>query len=101
MSANSFCSKHFLCPVRLCAYVEDCKSYKYYSTKNLNFTSQETHRVSITNTNHLMIINARIGICCDNHMKCIRTPCEKNSELLSVNIGRTCSNECAMTGYNR
>jgi hypothetical protein len=59
------------------------------------------HRKYIVCPLQILNDNARIRICCDNHMKRIRTPCGKNSEILSDNIGTICSNECALTGYNR
>jgi hypothetical protein len=47
-------------------------------------TSQETHHVSATNTNRLMLL---IVVYCENHTEHINTLCGQNIELLCVKKG--------------
>jgi hypothetical protein len=45
-------------------------------------TSQETHSVSITTPNRLMLFGVIIAVCCENHTEHTNTLCGQNAEYL-------------------
>jgi translation initiation factor IF-1 len=58
----------------LCA---ECRDFIY---KNSDSTSQETHYVSATETNRLMLFREELAVYCENHMEHINTLCGQNAE---------------------
>jgi hypothetical protein len=55
-------------------------------------TSQETHYVSATKPNRLMLCRGIIAVYCENHTEHINTLCGQNAEFLIVKAGGTYSN---------
>jgi hypothetical protein len=49
-------------------------------------TSQETHYVSATETNRLILFREVIAVYCENHMEHINTLCAQNVETLYIRI---------------
>jgi hypothetical protein len=64
----------------------ECRDFIY---KNSVRTSQETHYVSATETNWLMLFGETVAVYCENHTEHINTPCEQNAESVNVNAGGT------------
>jgi hypothetical protein len=54
--------------------------------KSLVRTSQETHYVSATETNRLMLFGEIIAVYCENHMEHINTLCGQIAETLYIRI---------------
>jgi hypothetical protein len=54
--------------------------------KNSIRTSQETHHVSATETNRLMLFGEVIAVYCENHTEHINTLCGQNAETLYIRI---------------
>jgi hypothetical protein len=50
--------------------------------KNSVRTSQETHYVSATKTNRLMLFRETVAVYCENHAEHINTFCGQNAVLL-------------------
>jgi hypothetical protein len=50
--------------------------------KNSVRTSQETHYVSATETNRLMLFRETVAVYCENHMEHMKTLCGLNDVLL-------------------
>jgi hypothetical protein len=46
---------------------------------NLVRASQETHYVSVTEPNRLMLIRKRVAVYCENHMEHTNTLCGQNA----------------------
>jgi hypothetical protein len=61
-------------------------------------TSQETHYVSATKPNRLMLFRETVAVSCENHTEHTRTLCGQNTEFYYVNAGGTYSNRCALEG---
>jgi hypothetical protein len=61
-------------------------------------TSQETHYVSATNTNRLMLFMETVAVYCENHMEHIDTLCGQNAEFQCVKAGGTYSKYSALKG---
>jgi hypothetical protein len=51
--------------------------------------SQETHYVSATKPNRLMLCREIIAVYCENHTEHINTLCEQNAEFSSCLTGNT------------
>jgi hypothetical protein len=49
-------------------------------------TSQETHYVSATETNRLMLFGETVAVCCENHMEHTNTLCGQNAVTLYIRI---------------
>jgi hypothetical protein len=61
-------------------------------------TSQETHYVSATKTNRLMLFRETVAVYCENHMEHTNTPCGQNAEFWYVKAGGTYTNYWALKG---
>jgi hypothetical protein len=48
--------------------------------------TQETHYVSATETNRLMLFGETVAVCCENHTEHINTLCGQNAETLYIRI---------------
>jgi hypothetical protein len=57
-------------------------------------TSQETHDVSATETNRLMLFRENVTVCFENRLK------HTNREFLRVKAGGTYSNHWVLKGYS-
>jgi hypothetical protein len=55
--------------------------------KDLDRTSQETHYLSATKTNRLMLFAEIIGVYYENHTEHINTLCEQNAKFYNVIAG--------------
>jgi hypothetical protein len=73
----------------------ECRDFIY---KNSVRTSQETHYVSATETNRLMLFGETVAVCCENHMEHTSTLCGKSAEFLDVKAGGTYSYHCTSSG---
>jgi hypothetical protein len=61
--------------------------------KNSVHTSQETHNVSTTKTNRLMLFRETVAVCCENHMEhTVWAECK----FLYIKAGGTYSNHWAL-----
>jgi hypothetical protein len=58
------------------------------------YTSQETHYVSATKPNRLMLFREIIAVYCENHTEHINTLCGQNAEFWYVIAGGKYSNHC-------
>jgi hypothetical protein len=54
--------------------------------KNPDRTSQETHYVSATETNRLMLFGETVAVYCENHTEHTNTLCGQNAEFFNVKI---------------
>jgi hypothetical protein len=61
-------------------------------------TSKETHRVSATELNRLMLFRETTAVCCENHTKRTDTFCGQNTEFWHVKTGGAYSNHSALNG---
>jgi hypothetical protein len=52
-------------------------------------TSQETHYVSATENNRLMLFRETVAVYCENHMEHTNTLCGQNVEFINVAAGGT------------
>jgi translation initiation factor IF-1 len=52
-------------------------------------TSQETHHVSATKPNRVMLFGETVTVYCENHTKHTNTLCGENAEFLCVKAGGT------------
>jgi hypothetical protein len=59
-------------------------------------TSQETHYVSATKPNLLMLFREIIAVCCENHTQHINTLCGQNAGFLNIKASGTYSNLLAL-----
>jgi hypothetical protein len=59
-------------------------------------TSQETHYVSATESNRLMMFRETVAVYCDNHMEHTYKLCVQNVEYCCVKAGGTNSNHWAL-----
>jgi hypothetical protein len=59
-------------------------------------TSQETHYVSATKPNRLMLFREIIAVYCENHMEHTNILCVQNAEFLYNTAGGTYSYDCAL-----
>jgi hypothetical protein len=57
--------------------------------KNVVRTSQETHYVSATRPNRLMLFRETVAVYCENHTEHTDTLCGQNAELYYVKAGCT------------
>jgi hypothetical protein len=73
----------------------ECRDFIY---KNPVRTSEETHQVSITKSNRLMLFREIIPVYCENHMEHTNTLCGQNSDFLCVKAGGAYSYRCAFKG---
>jgi hypothetical protein len=69
--------------------VEDC--FKIYKVSVR--TSQETHYVSTTKTNQLMLFRETVAVYCENHKEHTNTLCGHNAEFLYVKLGGALGSE--------
>jgi hypothetical protein len=69
-----------------------------YIFKNSVRTSKETHYVSITKPNRLMLFSETVAVYCENHTEHTNTFCGKNAEFWYVKVGGTYSAHCGLTG---
>jgi hypothetical protein len=60
-----------------------------FDLNNAVRTSQETHYVSATKPNRLMLFREIIAVYCENHMEHINALCGQNSEFFNVKSGGT------------
>jgi hypothetical protein len=65
----------------LCSIVEFLLNNIY---KNSTGTSQETHYVSATKPNLLMLIRERVGVYCENHTGHTDTLCGQNAVYIGI-----------------
>jgi hypothetical protein len=56
-------------------------------------TSQETHHISATKPNRLMLFRETVTVYCKNHTEHTDKLCEHNAELLYVKASGTYSNQ--------
>jgi hypothetical protein len=56
-----------------------------YNKKSVR-TSQETHYVSTTKTNRLMLFKETVTVYCENHTEHINTLCRQNAEILYIRL---------------
>jgi hypothetical protein len=61
-------------------------------------TSQETHYVSTTKNNRLMLFGETVAVYCENHTEHTDTLCGQNVESWCVKAGGTYSNHWALKG---
>jgi hypothetical protein len=66
--------------------------------KNWVRTSQETHYVSATKTNRLMVFRETVAFYCENHTEHTNTLYGHNAEFLCVKAGGAYSNHWALKG---
>jgi hypothetical protein len=59
-------------------------------------TSQETHYVTATKPNRLMLFGETAAVYCENHMEHINTLCGQNADLLNIKAGGTYSYRCVL-----
>jgi hypothetical protein len=71
----------------------ECGDFIY---KNSVRTSQETHYVSATETNRLMLFGETVAVYCENHTAHINTLCVQNAEFLYNTADGTYSYHCAL-----
>jgi broad-specificity NMP kinase len=57
----------------------ECRDFIY---ENSVRTSQETHYVSTTETNRLMLFRETVAVYCENHMEHTNTLCGQNAKFL-------------------
>jgi hypothetical protein len=57
-------------------------------------TSQETHYVSATKPNRLMLFREIVTVYCENHTEHTNTLCGQNARFLYVKAGGTYSSDC-------
>jgi hypothetical protein len=57
----------------------ECRDFIY---KNSVCTSQETHYVSATETNRLILFGETVAVYCENHTEHINTLCEQNCRVV-------------------
>jgi actin-related protein len=63
-----------------------------YIYKNSVRTSQETHHLSATETNRLMLFRETVAVYCENHTEHTDTLCGQNAEFWYVKAGGTYTN---------
>jgi hypothetical protein len=63
--------------------------YEYKSSS----PSQETHPVTATKPNRLMLFGETVAVYCENHTEHTDTLCEQNAEIYYVKAGGTYSNQ--------
>jgi hypothetical protein len=63
---------------------------------NSVLTSQETHYVSTTKPNRLMLFGETVVVYCENHMEHTNTFCGQNVEFWYVKVGGIYSNHGAL-----
>jgi hypothetical protein len=61
-----------------------------YGVKNSVRTSQETHHISATKPNRLMLFRETVAVYCENHTE-HNTLCKEWAELFDVKLGGTYS----------
>jgi hypothetical protein len=66
--------------------------------KSSVLTSQETHYVSTTKPNRLMLFGERVAVYCENHTKHRDAMCGQNVEFWYVKAGGTYSDHWALKG---
>jgi hypothetical protein len=66
--------------------------------KNLVRTSQETHYVTATKPNRLMLLRETVAVYCENHMEYTNALCGQNAEFCFVRAGGTHSNHLVLKG---
>jgi hypothetical protein len=59
-------------------------------------TSQETHYVTATKPNRLMLFRKTVAVYCKNHTEQTDTLCCQNPKFCCVKAGGTYSNHCAL-----
>jgi hypothetical protein len=57
-----------------------CENHTEQIYKNSVHTSQETHHVSTTKSNRLMLFRETVAVYCENHMKHTDILCGQNAE---------------------
>jgi hypothetical protein len=68
--------------------------------KNSVRTSQETHYVSTTKTNRLMLFREIIAVYCENRTEHTDTLCGQNVKGIRVKAGGTYRNHCDLKELN-
>jgi hypothetical protein len=64
--------------------------------KNPIRTSQETHYVSATKTNRLMLFRETVAVCCENHTEHTDTRWGQNAEFWYIKAGGIYSYDCVL-----
>jgi hypothetical protein len=72
-------------------------SFKMIYKKSVR-TSQETHYVSVTKSNRLMLFRETVAVYCENHTEHRNTRCGQNAEFYYVKEGGTYSNHWKLKG---
>jgi hypothetical protein len=62
-------------------------------------TSQETHYVSTTESNRLMLFGKTVAVYCENHTEHINTLSGQNTRLCDVKVDGTYSDHSVFNGY--
>jgi hypothetical protein len=73
-------------------------NFSHVIFKNSVCTSQETHYVSATKPNRLMLFRETVAVYCDSNVKHVNTLCGQNAEFLNVKTGGTYSNHAVLKG---
>jgi hypothetical protein len=63
-------------------------------------TSPETHYVTTTKPNRLMLFRETVAVYCENHTEHTDTPCRQNAEFYYVKAGGTNSNHWVLKWLN-
>jgi hypothetical protein len=72
------------------------RTHKYtVGAENSVRTSQETHYVSSTKPNRLMMFRETVAVYCENHTQHTNTLCGQNAEYRYFKIYDTCNNNSA------
>jgi translation initiation factor IF-1 len=61
-------------------------------------TSQETHYISATKPNRLMLFRKTVAVYCENHTEHTNALCGQNEEFWCVKAGGMCSNHWTSKG---
>jgi hypothetical protein len=68
------------------------------ASTNVVRTSQETHYVSATKPNRLILFGETVAVYCENHTEHTDTLCGQNAEFCYVKAGGTYSNRWGLKG---
>jgi hypothetical protein len=82
-------------------YINPLKTEFLLNTRNIQDsvrTSQETHYVSATKPNRLMLYRERVAVYCGNHMEHTSTLCGQNAGFWYVKTGGKYSNHSSLEG---
>jgi hypothetical protein len=68
--------------------------------KNSVRTSQETHHVSATKPNRLVLFRETVAVCCENHTEHTNKLRGQNAEYSCVKVRGIHDNQCVLNGYD-